>query len=457
MISSTNANTNPPPPGLSIVFAALVPLLFVPPAAPAAPAAPHDARGVALLLQGAGPVVSSRAGDETWGEYLPDASGRLRWTGFVGELVHRHGWKMGGVLRPQAEQVLPEHLDSLGGVPADQADLYILASSLPAQQDGIESRARELASAVAMLRTEIGAERVWLVAYSAAGIAARVWLQGGLANQPYQPGSVDGLICVAAPHLGIGTVVRSATALSPRYAELAPGSPTLVRINRDLDLPPDVRFVDVVIQGVKMALTDSGRAYLPYLRLPESQVDRLPPRLREGHDGVVHVLSAQLHLTPAAARYENRTSRPVEIVVCLPGEIQSGDVRDLTLHTMALRDPAVWETLRELLEQPAAEHPVDARETWPRQIVQHQAATAVQRRYPTGRIETVQIQRCEITHRSGQPLRCLWQARCEITVPRLFRSPQTKTCEATGAFTLDFDRFHRPSDWQESAVEVEER
>jgi hypothetical protein len=162
-----------------------------------APVAPHDARGVTLLLQGAGPVISSRAGDETWGEYLPDADGRLRWTGFVGELVQRHGWKMGGVLRPQAEQVLPEHLDLLGSVPADQADLYILASSLPSQQDGIDSRARELASAVAMLRLRTGAQQVRLVAYSAAGVAARVWLQGGLANQPYQTGSVDRLICVA--------------------------------------------------------------------------------------------------------------------------------------------------------------------------------------------------------------------------------------------------------------------
>jgi hypothetical protein len=423
-----------------------------------APAAPRDARGVTLLLQGAGPVISSRAGDETWGEYLPDADGRLRWTGFVGHLVQRHGWKMGGVLRPQAEQVLHEHLDPLGSVPADQADLYILASSLPSQQDGIDSRARELASAVAMLRSRTGAQQVRLVAYSAAGVAARLWLQGGLANQPYQPGSVDRLICVASPHLGIGTAVRPVAVLSPRYAALAPGSPTLVRINRDLDLPSDVRFVDVLVQGAKTSLTDFGRAYLPDLRLPESQADRLPPLLREGHDGVVHALSAQLHLTPAAARYENRTGRPVEIVVCLPGEIQSGDMRDLTLHTMALRDPVVWQTLRELLEQPAAEEDAARRrETWARQIVQHQAATAVQRRYPTGRIETLWIVRCEIAAPDADRLRCVWQARGQLTVPRLLRSPQSRTCEATGAFTLDFDRFHRPTRWHDSAVEVEER
>jgi hypothetical protein len=65
--------------------------------------------------------------------------------------------------------------------------------------------------------------------------------------------------------------------------------------------------------------------------------------------------------------------------------------------------------------------------------------------------------RCEIAAPDADQLRCLWQARGELTVPRLFRSPQTTTCEATGAFTLDFDRFHRPSDWHQSAVEVVER
>jgi hypothetical protein len=109
------------------------------------------------------------------------------------------------------------------------------------------------------------------------------------------------------------------------------------------------------------------------------------------------------------------------------------------------------------LEQSPVEDAAAMREAWARQIVQHQAAVAVQRRYPTGRIDTLRIERCEITAPDADRLRCLWQARGELSVPRMFRSPQTRTCNAAGAFTQDFDRFHRPTAWHQSAVEIVER
>jgi hypothetical protein len=424
-------------------------------------AAPHDARGVTLLLQGAGPAVSSKASEETWGEYLPDAGGRLHWTGFVGYLVRQHGWNIGGVVRPRAEQVLAEHLDPMGAAPAGRADVYILASSLPAQTDGLDSRARELASAVAMLRSLTGTPRIRLVAYSASGVAARIWMQGGLENQPYPPGSVDRLICVATPHLGVGTLARPAAWFWRRYGPLAPDSDALNRINRHLALPPDVRFIDVVIQSSAAPLVDSGRSYRPYVRLPETQVRGLPPLLGTGHDGVVHVMSAQLHLTPTAARYENETDQPIQVVVCTPPAGPVDDVGDLTLHTLALRDPSVWQTLRELLEQPSAdpdslcaEAAATVRRAWAEQIARHLAATTVQHRHPTGRIVAVEIVRCEITARDRHGLHCAWQAQCEIEVRRMFRQPDWQSCAATGSFTLDFDRFQRPIALRESATEV---
>jgi len=426
-------------------------------------AAPHDARGVTLLLQGAGPAVSSKASEETWGEYLPDAGGRLHWTGFAGYLVRQHGWRVGGVVRPRAEQVLAEHLDPMGAVPAGRADVYILASSLPAQEDGFDSRARELASAVAMLRSLTGARQIRLVAYSASGVAARIWMQGGLENQPYPPGSVDRLICVATPHLGVGTLARPAAWFWRRYGPLAPDSDALNRINRHLALPPDVRFIDVVIQSSAAPLVDSGRSYRPYVRLPETQVRGLPPLLRTGHDGVVHVLSAQLHLAPTAARYENETDQPIQVVVCTPPAGPGDDVRDLTLHTLALHDPSVWQTLWAVLNKPAGdedaawrERAAATRSEWTRQIVRHLAATAVQRRHPTGRIGATEIVRCEITERGAYGLGCAWQTQCETVVPRLFRDPDSRTCDVTGSLMLDFDRFQRPVALRESAVAVSE-
>jgi hypothetical protein len=448
----------------SFLVIALLGLAILGPGRSPLAAAPHDARGVTLLLQGAGPMISSKAGEETWGEYLPAADGRLHWTGFIGYLAHQHGWSIGGVIRPRAEQVLPAHLDTLGAAPADRADVYLLASSLPAQTDGLDSRARELASAVGMLRSLTGARQIRLVAYSASGVAARVWMQGGLENQPYPPGSVAHLICVAAPHLGIGALARPAAFVAPRYGPLAPDSLVLSRINRELDLPCDVRYTDLVIQGFATPWADSGRIYLPYLRLPEPQIDAMPPLLRQGHDGVVHALSAQLRLTLAAARYENQTNRPVQVVVCQPRSRQPDDVRDLTLHTLALGDQTVWETLRAILDRPSGDEDGpqtgDAAATpseWARQTARHLAATAVQRRHPTGRIGAVGIARCEITAQGRNRLRCAWQGACEITVPRLFRDPDFKTCDVMGSFVMDLDRFQRPAALQELAVEVGDR
>ena len=426
-------------------------------------AAPHDPRGVTLLVQGAGPLVSSKAGEETWGEYSAGPDGRLAWTGFVGYLARQLGWTVGGVLRPRAEQVLPEHLDALGAAPAERADVFVLASSLPAQTDGLDSRARELASAVGMLRTLTGAPQIRLVAYSAGGVAARIWLQGDLANQPYPPGSVEHLICVATPHLGVAALARPAALVLPRYGPLTPDSPLLSRINGRLKLPADVRFTDLVIQGLGAPLLDTGDSYLPYLRLSRSQADALPPLLRSGHDGIVHALSAQLQLTPAAARYENRTDRPIETVVCLTPARASADLRDVTLHTQALGDPFVWQTLCQILEPPAAgaggtlEEAADKRRQWTRQIARHLAAVAVQRRQPTGWIREVELVRCEIRDSGPRGLHCGWQARCEITVPRWFGAPDARTWQAAGSFELDWDRFQRPFALRESAIEVGER
>lgn len=65
----------------------------------------------------------------------------------------------------------------------------------------------------------------------------------------YESGSVCHLVTVATPHLGIGGVVAPVSRVWDRFASLASDSSLLRRINQDLDLPKDVRYTAVVIQG----------------------------------------------------------------------------------------------------------------------------------------------------------------------------------------------------------------
>ena len=414
---------------------------------------------VTLLVQGIGPVASSKAAEASWGELKADAQGKFGWSGFVGQLIGQ-GWKFGGVFRSKSEQVREKDLDRLGASEGP-CDFYVLASSIPAQEDGLVSRARELATAVAAVRKRTGARNVRLICYSAGGVAARLWMQGTLEECPYESGSVGHLITVATPHLGIGGVVGPLRDVWDRYKSLAPDSRLLQRINQELDLPTDARYTAVVIQGTGTSFSDTGRVYKRHLRLSADQVNSLPPLMRTGHDGVVHCLSAQLHLTPAAARYENSTDRGVEVVFCRLQRFHGDRAEDLTIHTAAMRDEALWRTLLSVLDvpQPVAEageqcSHEDAHRRWATQIALHLTELHVQLRHLTGKITRTEISRLQAMNVGLNECAIRWKCLCDTDVRRVFRGVESREYVATGSFELSFDRFGRPRRLVDLVVEL---
>jgi hypothetical protein len=426
-------------------------------------AEPTDGRGVTLLVQGTGPIPDSKAAETAWGECEVGPDGRLRWTGFAGYLVNEHGWRIGGVFRSEGERVLPNHLDDFGAYQDGPADVYILASSIPAQQDGLPSRAKELATAVQTLRAMMGAGQLRCICYSASGVAARLWMQGAIDDLPYTDGSVSHLVTVGSPHSGLAGLVRSVSSIWDHYTPLATDSDLLRRINHDLDLPHGSRYTAIVIQGPGTALADSGRAFRPMLRFPREQLEALPPLLRLGNDGLVHTLSAQLHLTPTAARYENRMDRPVELIVCRPRPADVADITDVMLHTRALRDPSVWRTLVSTIEpghdrgRLRSERQLHKRRLWATEIALHMAEMHVQRKHITGRIRSSTMEQMDCRISGQDRIRFTWRCRCGIEIPHIFRNPDEKSYGVTGCCELGFDRFDRPVRLLELALDAELR
>lgn len=422
-----------------------------------------QSRCVTLLVQGMGPISTSKAAEQSWGALEADAQGRFYWSGFIGFMIER-GQRFGGVLRSRSEQVTAADVDTLGADPHGEADFYLLASSLAAQQDGLESRTRELAAAVGAVRELSGFASIRLVCYSASGVAARMWMQGALDGEirddwRYRQGAVRHLVTVGTPHLGVGGAVGLASRAWSRYGALTPGSAVLGEINDRRDLPADARYTAVVIQGVGNLVFDAGRVYRPYLRLSSPAVDALPPLMRSGHDGVVHALSAQLHLTPAAARYEDATGQRVEVRFCRLSQSVGDRPEDVAIHNHAMRDPRLWELLHTLIRQ---DHPVESpaahrgglalRQSWARDIALHLAERHVQLRHLTGRIRRSEIL-VLIEGSDGQPWR--WKCRCEVETRNPLGHPRLVQYIVRGAFALTFDRFGRPERMSEAAVEVE--
>ena len=97
-------------------------------------------REVTLLLQGYGFNTSESGAEESWGQLTVERDGEFRWTGCIGQLIDRHQWAFGGILRSQSETVTWDSLDTTGSS-AEPPEFFLLASSVIAQRSGLESRA----------------------------------------------------------------------------------------------------------------------------------------------------------------------------------------------------------------------------------------------------------------------------------------------------------------------------
>ena len=292
--------------------------------------------------------------DTTWGKTYSRRDGRTGWTGMIGHLESK-GLAYGGTIRASEGQIrLPGDLDMTGSYGSPhEARLFVLKFSKYANTDGVGYKAAELAAAISEVCRYTGAKKVRIVAHSAGGLVARVYLQNALPGVPYR-GDVDRLITVCTPHLGSALASHWGDFLGTRATSIKPEAPLIRDLNAKFDLPSDVRFASIVVRALAADSRDEGEEL-------DKLVDNLflksmPPEYRRGGDEVVHVRSQNLRSAACAARYEKATGRPIQYVVVrvpdpTPDAISPKAVR---VHMAAASDPTVQHLVAGMLHDRAS-------------------------------------------------------------------------------------------------------
>jgi len=260
-----------------------------------------------------GMIYDLQADDNTWGSTYSRPDGRIGWTGMIGYL-ESHGLPFAGTIRPSQGQIcLPGDLDVTGSYGSPhEARLFVLKFSGYANTDGAGYKAAELAEAIRQVCRYTGAKEVRIVAHSAGGLVARVYLQNALPGVPYR-GDVDRLITIGTPHLGSALASHWGDYLGTRATSIKPDAPLIRDLNATFDLPRDVCFASIVIRAVAADSRDDGEELDPLV--DAGFLSEMPPEYRRGGDEVVHVRSQNLRSAQCAARYEKATGRPVQYVV----------------------------------------------------------------------------------------------------------------------------------------------
>jgi len=292
-----------------------------------------------------------------WGQHRVGQHGNIVWDGMIGELIDR-GMNYGGVIRIAGHQILlPEHLDTIGAVDDPSgANLFALEFSRSADVDGLAYKTLELAKGIGELRRFTGCEKVRIIAYSAGGLVARTYLQDALPGVHYAD-DVESLVTIATPHLGSNKAEHFGDYLGTRVTSIKPSAELIVRMNKTLPLPPDVKFASVVVRGVRVGSVglreDKVDAFVNSLDSKRrDDLYRMPLDYRLGNDHIVNVVSQNLFLTPVGRQYEEETGRAVQFVLA---RVMDPSVDDLspvetTVHEVAARDPEVVELVWMLLE-----------------------------------------------------------------------------------------------------------
>ncbi|MHB8898408.1 MAG: esterase/lipase family protein [Thermoguttaceae bacterium] len=305
-----------------------------------------------LLVHGM--IYDLQAEDATWGQAYARQDGGTGWTGMIGHL-QACGFAYGGTIRPSRGQIrLGQDLDLAGSTGSPhEARLFVLKFSPYANTDGVGYKAAELAETVRQVCLYTGAPKVRIVAHSAGGLVARVYLENALPGVPYR-GDVDRLITIGTPHLGSALAEHWGDFLGTRATSLKPDAPLIRDLNPTLDLPGEVHFASIVVRALAADSHDAGEEL-------DALVDgvffrQMPPEYLLGGDEVVHVRSQNLRSAPCAARYEQATGRPIQYVMVRvpdpsPG---SGSFRAVRVHMAAASDPTVLHLVAGMLNDRAS-------------------------------------------------------------------------------------------------------
>jgi len=288
-----------------------------------------------------GMVYDLNAEDTTWGKSYSRRDGRIGFSGMIGHLQSK-GLAFGGTIRASKGQIrLPDDLDMTGSYGSPhEARLFVLKFSKYANTDGVGYKAAELADAIRQVCRYTEAKKVRIVAHSAGGLVARVYLQNALPGVPYR-GDVDRLITVCTPHLGSALASHWGDFLGTRATSIKPEAPLIRDLNATFSLPEDVRFASIVVRALAADSRDEGEELD---KLVDAKFMKgMPPEYRRGGDEVVHVRSQNLRSARCAARYEKATGRPIQYVVVRVPDPSPDSIspKAIRVHMAAASDPTV--------------------------------------------------------------------------------------------------------------------
>ena len=385
--------------------------------------------------------------DNPWGACSqgPEA----RWTGMIGYLQSR-GMNYGGTIRAAGGRLdLPECFDQSGAsAEACRADLFVLKFSPSANTDGLALKALELAEAIQQVRQVTAAAKVRLVAHSAGGIVARIYLQSALPGVRYRD-DVDRLITIATPHLGSALASHFGDYLGTRATSLMPEAPLIRDLNSRLDLPAGVKFASIVVRGIAADQRGAGEAYAELV--DRDFLARLPVEYRLGGDQVVHVASQNLRLAACAARYERETGQPVQYMLARVADPSPEDycwLRDRRVHVAAPRDPLVMKLVAGLAGDGAAVWQAcvpDRLASWFEWQARMYASGALEQytidEHPLSEVRNIQLEDFALAGTEGDTRRYTFSGK---TWSKNWVLPcRRRWMEASGTIDLTFDRFGR--------------
>lgn len=360
--------------------------------------------------------------------------------------LEQNGFRFGGKISLNKGNGAGWKLDTSGTkTKPENATLFALEFSESANEDGVAYRALELSTSIDAVRQLTGAGKIDLVAHSAGGIVARVYLQNALPEVPYRD-NVARLITVGTPHLGAVLARFFGKFFGAQVSSLKPSAGLIQDLNNHLELPPEVLYASIIVRGLGADSLGNGKAYQRFID-PQA-VMKLPVDLRLGGDQIVHVLSQNLALSRSARRYEQTTKQPILYPLVRIKDPSPEDISifETKVHQIETDDPALHEAVLQLLQSgnnlwshKMSDHP------WVAQQARSFAVGAIEnealREHPLTQVISVHLDEFvkDDTSRNNSQYRLKGYAKSKGILLGIVKH----TTHFKGKFNLSFDEFGR--------------